>query len=91
MRFGQLDHPVVQLLGVGLGLAGVELRNVDPAGDDLALGADQERAGRRCLDLVERAVEVVVQLQRVEVDRRCAEREDRDVAVGTFDRDRHQR
>ena len=59
----ELDHPVVQLLGVSLGLARVELRHIDPTGDDLALGPDQQRAGRRRLDLVERAVEVVVQLE----------------------------
>ena len=78
---GQLEHPVVQGLGVGRRLLGVELRDVDAAGDDLALGADQQCAGQISLDLVEGAVEVVMHLERVEVDRRRAERQHRDAAV----------
>jgi hypothetical protein len=41
----------------------VELRDVDTAGDDLALGPDQQSPRRVGLDIVEDAVERVVHLQ----------------------------
>ena len=59
----------------------LELRDVDSAGDDLALGPHEEGPRRVGLDVVECGVERVVHLQGVQVDRRLGERQHRDAVV----------
>ncbi len=60
---------------------GLEVRDVDPSGEDVALGPPDERPGVRALDLPDAVDELGKGRRREEVVRRVLEGDDRDVTV----------